>query len=86
MQALQRLEERVASAAVEGDSLLQLRRLRRVLEEEDVGERMAGAENRDASSSRSLRELVTESVAFGDCLLQVLLVDLVVRHSHRMPR
>src|SRR5439155_504736 len=58
VQALQRLEERVAGAAVEGDSLLQLRRLRRVLEEEDVGERMAGAENRDANSSGPLKRRI----------------------------
>ena len=88
VQALQRLEERVAGAAVERDSLLQLRRLRRVLEEEDVGERMAGAENRDAGSPGSLRELVTESVALGDRLLQVLLVDLVrsPRSADRLER
>src|SRR5205814_10561143 len=73
VQALQRLEERIARAAVEGDSLLQFRGLRCVLEEEDVGERMAGAVNRDARSPRGLRELVTESVALGDCFLQVLL-------------
>ena len=86
VQALQRLQERVAGAAVEGDSLLQLRRLRRVLEEEDVRERMAGAEHGNARSARRLRKLVTESVALGDRLLQVLLVDLVVRHGHRVPR
>src|SRR4029079_881345 len=63
VQALQRLEECVAGAAVEGDSLLQLRRLRRVLEEEDVCERMAGAEDGDARSSGRLRELVTERIA-----------------------
>ena len=33
-----------------------------------------------------LRELVTERVALGDRLLQVLLVNLVVGHGHRMPR
>src|SRR5690348_9630580 len=41
VEPLQRLEERVAGATVEGDALLQLRRLWRVLEEEDVRERVA---------------------------------------------
>src|SRR6476659_8117391 len=41
VQALQRLEERVPGATVERDSLLQLRGLWLVLEEEDVCERMA---------------------------------------------
>src|SRR5204863_8577528 len=57
VQALQRLEERVAGAAVEGYPLLQLRRLRRVLEEEDIRERMPGAEHGHAGPSGRLREL-----------------------------
>ena len=81
-QPLQRLEERVAGASVERDSLLQLRRPRRVLEEEDVGERMARAEHRHARAGAGLRELIPESVDLGDRLLQVLLEDFVSRHSH----
>jgi hypothetical protein len=53
-----------------------------VLEEEDIGERMAGAEHRHARTGTGLRELVPESVDLGDRLLQVLLEDFVSRHSH----
>ena len=42
---LQRLQQRVAGAAEEGDALGDLGRLRRVLEQEDVGQRVPGAEH-----------------------------------------
>ena len=80
-QPLQRLEDRLAGAAEERDALLDLRRLRRVLEQHDVGERMAGAEHRNARSPAARRDLVAELVDLGDRLLQVLLVDLVGRHG-----
>ena len=48
MQALERLEDRLARPAVEGNALLHLGRLRAVLEQEDVCARMAGAEYRHA--------------------------------------
>src|SRR5581483_819728 len=77
----QRLQERVAGAAVERDALLQLGCARRVLQEEDVRERMAGADHRDARPVARLCDLVAESVDLGDGLLQVLLIDLVRRHQ-----
>jgi len=49
VQALERLDQRVARAAVERDALLQLLRLGPVLEQEDVRERMPGGEYRNAS-------------------------------------
>ena len=48
VQPLERLEDRLARAAVERDALLHLRRLRPVLQQEHVGERVAGAEHRHA--------------------------------------
>ena len=45
VQPLQRLLQRLAGAAEEGDALLDLRGLRRVLEQKDVRERMARAEH-----------------------------------------
>ena len=47
---------------------------------------MARAEHGNPRPARGLRKLVTESIALGDRLLQVFLVDLVVRHGHRLPR
>ena len=41
---------RLAGAAVERHALLRLRRLRPVLEQEDVGERVAGAHDGEARS------------------------------------
>src|SRR5581483_4022035 len=79
---LQRLEDGVAGAPVEGDTLLQLRRARRVLEQHHVRERVAGADDGHARAAARLCDLVAESVDLGDGLLQVLLVDLVGRHGH----
>src|SRR5437763_14623271 len=47
---------------------------------------MARAEHGNPRPARGLRKLVTESVALGDRLSQLFLVDLVVRHGHRLPR
>jgi len=76
VEPLQRLQERVACAAEERDALLQLRGARLVLQEKDVGERMARADHRHPRSSACVRDLVTERIDLGDRLLQVLLVDV----------
>ena len=52
---LQRLEHRLPGAAEEGDALLQLGRLRPVLDEEDVRQRMARAEHRHALAAARRR-------------------------------
>src|SRR5262249_28297043 len=78
VQGLQRLENRLSRPPVEGDALLNLRRLRPVLEQHHVGERVARADDRHAVPARP-RDLVGKLVALDDRLLQVLLVDLVGR-------
>ena len=80
--ALERLEDRLAGAAVERHALLQLGSLRAVFQEEDVRERMAGADHGHALAARGAGDLVPELVDLGDRLLQVLLVDLVGGHGH----
>ena len=80
VQPLQRLDQRVPGAAVEGDALLQLLRLRPVLEQEDAGERMAGRQRR-RRAVRGLRDLVRQAIDLGDRLAEVALVDLVCRHG-----
>ena len=77
VQALERLQERLARPAEEGDALLRLGRLRLVLEQEDVRERMAGAEHRHVRLVACAADLVAEIVDLGDRLLQIALVDLV---------
>ena len=47
METLQRLQQRLAGTAEERHAFLYLRRLRRPLEEEDVGQWMSGADHRD---------------------------------------
>ena len=74
---LQRLEHRLTRPSVEGDPLLYLRRLRSVLEEEDVGARVPGPDDRDPLALGGARDLVAELVDLGDRLLQVALIDLV---------
>ena len=74
---LQRLEDRLAGAPVERHALLHLGRLGRVLQQKDVGQRVPGADHRDARAGSRVRDLVTELVDLRDGLLQVLLVDLV---------
>ena len=88
VQALQRLLQRLAGAAEEGDALLDLRRLRRVLEQEDVRQRVPGAEHGNVRRVTCAADLVPELVDLGDGLLQVTLVDLVGRcgsHRRRLP-
>ncbi len=84
-QPLQRLEEGIARTSIERHALLELRRARQVLEQEDVGERMTRADDRYARTGSYLRDFITESVDLGDRLLQVFLVDFVGRHGHLSP-
>ena len=63
----------------EGDTLLDLGRLRRPLEEEDVRERMARPEHRNVELVTQGEQLIAELVDLGDRLAQVTLVDLVGR-------
>jgi hypothetical protein len=60
---------------------LHLRGLRLVLEQEDVCQRMPGAEHGDVHLVTCAADLVAELVDLGDRLLQVTLVDLVGRHG-----
>ena len=77
VQALERLQHRLSRAAEERHALLDLRRQRQVLQQEDVCERVARADDRDAELVAGPRELVAELVDLGNGLLQVALVDLV---------
>src|SRR6185312_7449798 len=84
-QALERLHQRRAGAPVEGDALLDLRRTRVVLDEHDVGLRMAGPEHRHEVAARTvaaLLQLAREVVQLADRPLEVLLADLVVGDGH----
>ena len=81
MEPLERLQHRLARPAEERDAFLDLRRLRRELQEHDVGQRMTGAEHRDPQLVAGARELVAELVDLGDRFLQVPLVDLVGGHG-----
>ena len=81
MHPLERLEDGLAGTAEERDAFLDLRGLRRVLEEEYVGERMAGSEHRDAQLVTGARELLAELVDLGDRSLQIPLIDLVGGHG-----
>ena len=86
-QALQRLQDRLARAPVEGDAFLYLRGLRRVLQEHHVGERVARADDRHAALAGGAPDLVAELVDLADRLLEVLVEDLVGGHSgHRGQR
>src|SRR6476646_6257432 len=85
-EAFEAFHQRVAGAAVEGDPLLDLRGQRRVLEREDVGLRVAGAENRHQFAARTVRALLdfaAHLVELADRPLQVLLTYLVVDAAHR---
>jgi hypothetical protein len=64
---------RLPGAAEEGDALVLLRRLRPVLEQEEVGLRMAGAEHRRAVRACLMGDLAAEIVDLGDRLLEVAL-------------
>ena len=81
VQALERFQHGLPCAPEEGDALLDLLRLRRVLEEHDVGQRVTRPDDRDAQLVARAGELVAELVDLGDRLLQVALVDLVGGHS-----
>src|SRR5215218_2482681 len=78
--------QRVAGAAVEGHPLLDLRGQRRVLEHEDVGLRVAGAEHRHQLAARTVLALLhfaAHLVELADRALKVLLTYLVVDTAHR---
>jgi len=83
VQPLQGLQHRLARTAVEGDSLLHLRRLRLVLEQEHVCERMAGPQHRHTALAGGASDLVPEIVDLGDRFLQVLLEDFVGHGWHQ---
>src|SRR5439155_23897147 len=84
-QALERLDDRLSGPSVERHTLLRLRRLRAVLEQEDVGQRVAGADDGEMRIAGGPRDLVTELVDLGDCLLEVPLEDLVGRRGRHGP-
>ena len=71
---LHRLEHRLAGTAEERDALGELGRSRRVLQQEDVGERVPRAED-------ATRQLVAELVDLADRARQVVLVDLILRQG-----
>ena len=81
LQPLERLQNRLARAPEERHALLDLLVLRRVLQEEDVGERVARSHDRDAQLVAGPGKLVAELVDLGDGLPQVALVDLVGGHG-----
>ncbi len=86
-QALAALHDRRAGAAEERHALVALARLRLVLEQHDVGQRMAGADHRHRLAVRAhaaAQHLAGELVDLGDGASQVLVVDLVGL-SHRSP-
>ena len=59
---------------------MDLGRLRLILEEEDIGERMAGAEHRHVRLVAAAHPISSpELVDLGDGLLQVTVADLVGR-------
>ena len=76
----QRLDQRGAGAAVEGDAFLQLLCLRAVLEQEDVRQRVPGGQG-GGGPVRGLRDLLRQPIDLGDRLTEVALVDLVCRHG-----
>ena len=83
---LQRLQERIARAAEERDALGDLRRLRVVLEQEHVTERVAGSEHRHVRLVGEGEELVLQLVDLADRLPEIALVDLVGGHGSRHGR
>jgi hypothetical protein len=80
VEPLQRLEDRLPRAPVERDALLHFSRLRTVLQQHDVPERVPGAKDGHASA-RGGADLMRERVDLDDRLVAVLLVDLVGRHG-----
>ena len=88
VQAPERLAQRGAGAAVEGDALLDLRGLRRVLEQEHVGLRVAGAEHRHQAAARAVAaglQVARQRVDLADRALEVLLADVVIGRGHGCP-
>ncbi len=86
LEAPQRLHQRAAGAPVEGDALLDLGGPRRVLEQHDVGLRMARSEHRHQRAARAVLaplDVACEEVELADRALEVLLTDLVVGRGHR---
>jgi len=81
VEPLERLEHGLPRTTEERHALLDLRRLRRELQKEDVGERVARAEHGHAQLVAGARELVAELVDLGDGPLEVTLVDLVGGHG-----
>ena len=79
---LDRLQHRLPGAAEERDALVHLGGLRRVLEQHDVGERVARSEHGHALGARRLGDLVAELVDLGDRLLEVALGDVVGGDGH----
>jgi hypothetical protein len=73
LEALQRLQHRLTGAPEEGDAFMLLRGLGPVLQEEEVGLRMAGAEHRRPVRACLLGDLAAEIVDLGDRLLEVAL-------------
>src|SRR6478736_165999 len=84
-QPLDALQHRLAGPAEEGHALLHLRSRGPVLEQEDVGQRVAGADHRRLCGmvvADPGRDLMAELVGLGDGAGLVSLVDLIVGHAH----
>ena len=79
-------EQRARFQAGEGGAFLHLCRLGLVLEQEDICERVAGPQHRNATLARGARDLVPEIVGLGDRFLQVLLEDFVSGQRHGSAR
>src|SRR5207244_10422908 len=71
-----------ARPSEERDPFAQLRRLRPVLQEEDLRLWMPRAEDRHSVRPGGLGDLVAELVDLGDRLLQIPLGDVVRGHGH----
>ena len=84
-EAAERLAQRGAGAAVERDALLDLGDLRRVLQQQHVGLRVAGAEHGHQAAARAVAaglDVARQRVHLADGALEVLLADLVVGGGH----
>ena len=82
---LQALQDRLAGAAEERHALLHLGRHGPVLDEQDVGQGMAGAEHGGGAGmalAEPFGDVVPERVDLVDRLRLIALVDLVVGHGH----
>ncbi len=81
-QPLDRLQDRLSRTPEERDALVQLGRLGAVLEEEDVGQRVARADHGSPVRAGRARELGAELIDLGDRLLEVAIGDIVGCHRH----